>query len=239
MKKNFRTAVIYFVAAFLLFGIIISVYISEKDEDSKYVYAEKYFQTNSDSRYSVYGGLMENLAEKYPDICGWINVKNTKISYPLLISKDNEYYLRRAYDGSKDKNGSIIVDYRLNRALTDNQNIILYGHNMASGNMFAYLANPKNFTDAEIEIYSQGVLAVYKPFAAYIEGGNQFIKTAFADKKELESYINTALSKSIIQFKTVPDKEEYILTLITCEDNFGLNDKRIVIHAVRQELILP
>lgn len=223
----------------MLFGITVTVYLIGNKGESKYVYAVSEYTAETDNRYSVYGEFMEKLAEKHPDICGWINVEKTKLCYPLLITKDNEYYLRRAYDGSDDKNGSIIVDYRLNRALTENRNIILYGHNMASGNMFAYLSAPENFINAEIEIYSDGVLAIYKPFAAYIEGGSEFVKTAFDDEADIENYISTALSKSIIDFDTKPDGDEYILTLITCEDSFALNDKRIVIHAVREEMILP
>lgn len=193
--------------------------------------------SNGSKKYEIYGGMMENLAKKYPDICGWINVENTKISYPLLLTTDNEYYVRKAYDGSYDKNGSIIVDYRLEGDLTENRNIILYGHNMASGNMFAYLRNPEKFINADIEVYSNGKLAVYKPYAAYIESGSGYIKTAFESADELKSYVKTGKDKSVIDFGTVPGEDPYILTLITCESNFGFGDKRIVFHAVLTELI--
>lgn len=202
------------------------------------VYAEQYLpalsETGKDTgkRYDIYGGMMENLAEKYPDICGWINVADTKISYPLLLTTDNEYYLRKAYDGSYDKNGSIIVDYRLKSSLTENRNIILYGHNMASGNMFAYLKDPEKFINAEIEIYSNGRLAIYKPYAAYIESGNRYIKTAFETEEELKNYVKTGKDKSIIDFGTVPGEDPHLLTLVTCESSFGLGDKRIIVHAV-------
>ena len=192
---------------------------------------------NTNKKYEIYGGMMENLANKYPDICGWINVEGTKISYPLLLTTDNEYYVRKAYDGSYDKNGSIIVDYRLEGDLTENRNIILYGHNMASGNMFAYLRNPAKFINADIEIYSNGKLAIYKPFAAYIEGGNDYIKTAFETTEALNNYVKSGKEKSIIDFGIVPGNDPYLLTLVTCESSFGLGDKRIVIHAVLTEVV--
>ncbi len=239
MNKYIKDGIILCTVASISVGIIAISSIKEKESESKYVNAVSGYETDADSRYSIYGGLMENLAEKHPDICGWINVEKTKICYPLLISKDNEYYLRKAYDGSYDKNGSIIVDYRLNKDLISNRNIILYGHNMASGNMFAYLSDPMRFINAEIEIYSNGTLAIYKPVAAYIEGGNEFIKTSFENTKDVDEYIKKAHKKTIVQFETVPKENEYLLTLITCEDNLGLNDRRIIIHAVRRELILP
>lgn len=186
-------------------------------------------------RYMQIKANAEKLSHHYKDVCGWINIENTNISYPLLLTTDNEYYIRRSYDGSYDKNGSIIVDYRLNKDLTENFNIILYGHNMASGNMFAYLSDPTSFTDAKIEIYSNNRLNIYRPYSAYIEGGNKFIKTKFKNAEEIKNYISESAAKSIVDFDMPNTEHPYILTLITCESSFALNDRRIVIHALRTD----
>ncbi len=239
MKNHIAAAIICFMVG----GLGFTTTIREKNKDiqseEKYANAVSTYKTEADGRYQVYGGIMESLQQKYPDICGWINVPDTKISYPLLITTDNEYYVRRAYDGTKDKNGSIIVDYRLSSKLNENRNIILYGHNLASGNMFAYLSRPEKFINADIEIYSNGTLCIYKAYAAYIEGGSEFVKTSFADEPEIQKYVTEGMEKSIVGFSTVPGEYPYLLTLITCENTLGLGDKRIVIHAVRTELILP
>ena len=239
MFKRTTAAIICFVMGGIGFTGLIKEKNKEKISEEKYANAVSAYKTEADGRYSVYGGIMENLQEKYTDICGWINVADTKICYPLLLTTDNEYYVRRAYDGTMDKNGSVIVDYRSDRSLMSNRNIILYGHNMASGNMFAYLSKPERFINAEIEIYSDGVLGIYKPYAAYIEGGNEFVKLSFSNEAEIERYISDGIQKTIVDFDTVPQGTPYLLTLITCESNLGLGDKRIVIHAVRTELILP
>lgn len=238
MKKYTLISLIGFTAAAICFTTTAVVNKRDSAKGEEYRYTVN-INNASGKSYDIYGGMMENLASKYSDICGWINVEKTKISYPLLLTTDNEYYVRKAYDGSYDKNGSIIVDYRLKSDLTENRNIILYGHNMASGNMFAYLANPERFINAEIEIYSNGKLAIYKPYSAYIEGGNEFIKTVFHSEDELNSYVETGKSKSMIDFGVTPGESPYLLTMITCESNFGLGDKRIVIHAVLTEMISP
>lgn len=235
MKKYVFAAILCFAVAATAYTALTVSYAKDRESETKYAYAVSEYTAEEKDKYSIYGGIMENLAEKYPDICGWINVENTNICYPLLISKDNEHYLRKAYDGSEDKNGSIIVDYRLNSTLTENKNIILYGHNMISGNMFAYIANPENIINAQIEIYSNGVLSVYRPFSAYIESGNEFVKTSFGTDEELKNYIDTALSKTILDFGITPAGNERLLTLITCEDSYGLNNKRVVIHALLTE----
>ena len=236
MKKYTLISLIGFTAAAVCFTTSAVLNRQGGTNEEEYQYTVNINNTSGKS-YEIYGGMMENLANKYPDICGWINVEKTKISYPLLLTTDNEYYVRKAYDGSYDKNGSIIVDYRLEGDLTENRNIILYGHNMASGNMFAYLRNPAKFINADIEIYSNGKLAIYKPFAAYIEGGNDYIKTAFETTEALNNYVKSGKEKSIIDFGTVPGNDPYLLTLVTCESSFGLGDKRIVIHAVLTELV--
>lgn len=236
MKKYTLISLIGFTAAAVCFTTSAVLNRQGGTNEEEYQYTVNINNTSGKS-YEIYGGMMENLANKYPDICGWINVEKTKISYPLLLTTDNEYYVRKAYDGSYDKNGSIIVDYRLEGNLTENRNIILYGHNMASGNMFAYLRNPEKFINADIEIYSNGKLAIYKPFAAYIEGGNDYIKTAFETTEALNNYVKSGKEKSIIDFGTVPGNDPYLLTLVTCESSFGLGDKRIVIHAVLTEVV--
>lgn len=85
----------------------------------------------------------EKLKEQTQELCtnidnsiGWINVPETKINYPVMYSGDNDFYLRRAVDGSYLRVGSIFLDYRCNSDFTSRINI-LYGHNMSDGSMFA------------------------------------------------------------------------------------------------------
>ena len=40
-----------------------------------------------------------DLQAKYPDAVGWLSIPNTKIDYPFVQAKDNDFYLRRDIDG--------------------------------------------------------------------------------------------------------------------------------------------
>ena len=83
------------------------------------------------------------------DMTAWLQIPNTGIDYPVMWTPDDEeYYLRRGFDGSDDKNGCLILDTDSNlNPLTTN--LIIHGHNMKSGAMFGTL------TDYEDEAYYQ------------------------------------------------------------------------------------
>ena len=78
------------------------------------------------------------LKQENEDIIGWIYSENTPINYPVVQSDDNEYYLRRLTNGEYNIAGSIFMDYRNSASLEDN-NTIIYGHNMKNNTMFGSL----------------------------------------------------------------------------------------------------
>ena len=87
------------------------------------------------------------LLEINNDIKGWITVPNSKIDYPVLQSEkdlllqpgENETYLYTDYQGNSTKYGSIFIDAHCD--ITDCKNIIIHGHHMRDGRMFANLMN--------------------------------------------------------------------------------------------------
>jgi len=73
-----------------------------------------------------------------PNVVGWIVVPGTQISYPIVQGIDNAWYLRHTFSGEPNASGAIFLDYR-NRADFSDSRIILHGHNMRDGSMFAPL----------------------------------------------------------------------------------------------------
>lgn len=96
----------------------------------------------------------EDLLASNPDTKGWITVPNTtdsEIDYPVVESKDNNYYLKHDFQGNSNRNGTIFIDYRIDLEYGVKQpNIIVYGHHMKSGKMFRNLMSYDN-----IEFYKQ------------------------------------------------------------------------------------
>lgn len=80
----------------------------------------------------------------YPDAVGWLYIPDTPINYPIMQSRDNDFYLHHGYNGSSLQAGSIFLDYRCESRLMNPINIV-YGHNMRNGSMFAGILK---FTDS-------------------------------------------------------------------------------------------
>lgn len=75
------------------------------------------------------------------DMAAWLQIPGTVIDYPVMWTpKDENYYLKRGFDGQDNSNGCLILDTDscLNPLTT---NLIIHGHNMKSGAMFGTLAN--------------------------------------------------------------------------------------------------
>ncbi len=79
---------------------------------------------------------LEQLRDQNPDTYGYIVIEGTKISYPVVQTTDNDYYLKHGFNGAKLNTGTIFVDFRNSAKVEENRNIVIYGHNMLNGSMF-------------------------------------------------------------------------------------------------------
>lgn len=102
---------------------------------------------------------LQVLYEQNPDIVGWLVIEDTVINYPVMQNKeDEEYYLRRDFYGKDNRNGCLFVDsdssvgvgsmengysYSSGKDLEiytpPSTNLLIYGHDMKSGDMFGGL----------------------------------------------------------------------------------------------------
>ena len=80
------------------------------------------------------------------DLRGYLKYTSTmgknlfEIDYPVLQTGDNDYYLDHDFYKTKNKQGALFFDYRNNITLgAKNKNLIIYGHNLSTGQMFTYL----------------------------------------------------------------------------------------------------
>jgi sortase B len=91
----------------------------------------------------------DQLAMTNPDVCAWIRMEGTGIDNPVVQGKDNFEYLDKGFDGKFYAGGTLFLDYRNRKDLSDPYNII-HGHYMEGGAMFGDLGEymHKSFFDA-------------------------------------------------------------------------------------------
>ena len=176
----------------------------------------------------------EKLKEINTDIVGFIEVDNTNISYPVVKSSDNSYYLNHSYKKEKNNIGSIFLDYRKDLDNLSKNNIV-YGHGRLDNTMFGSLNNllDSNNLDSKESYYitlsTPKSIMTFKIFSVYtIPKEGYYIKTYFSSNKYFKEFLETIMKRSIYNFNTSVSTNDKILTLSTCKDNYG---KRVVVHA--------
>lgn len=175
----------------------------------------------------------DNLKSINPDTVGWIKVPGTKINYPFVHTKDNEYYLKHTFDKTSNKKGWVFLDYRNN---IDNlsKNTILYAHGLVNNQMFGSMRNVvkqswyNNKNNYIITVATPRGNQKWQVFSTYtIEPESYYITTSFKDNDEFNTFINTLKQRSLHNYGVEVSSNDKILTLSSCYDN----KKRMVLHA--------
>lgn len=174
------------------------------------------------------------LKNENKDIVGWLYCKDTQINYPVVQGKDNEYYLHRLINGEYNSAGSIFMDYRNNSELEDN-NTIIYGHNMKNKTMFGTLQEYKNQeyynTHKNMYYFTPEKNYIIELFAGLTVSANSDIY----DLSDIdESRLNELIQKSDFKSDIKLTPEEKIITLSTCA--YEYDGARYIIIGVLREV---
>lgn len=173
----------------------------------------------------------DTLKSKNEDYRFWLNVEDTRIDYPVVQSKDNNFYLNKNFYKEDNIAGTPFMDYR-NDFLND-KNTILYAHHMKNGTMFGDLMKFKDEyffnQNHKITIEMNGDINVFEVFSVYVtEATTDYLKVNFSEN-EYENYLNTAVKKSMFKSDVQVSKDDKIITFSTCSYEF--KNARTVVHA--------
>ena len=176
------------------------------------------------------------LYDRNPETRGWLsyhaagNKDFLNIEYPIMYSGDNDKYLTIDFNGNKNKNGALFFDMRsqLNSAEDSNSSLIVYGHNMASGQMLAglnkFIGNVNNARVAPLitmnTLYDN---AKYKVFAVVVTDESaekpydfNVRRTRFADDDDYLDYIAQLRARSLFDYPVDVQADDELLLLSTC-----------------------
>lgn len=165
-----------------------------------------------------------SLYTKNNDLTGWIQIDDTKIDYPIMQSPaDADFYLKHDFNKEKSSYGSIYLDAGC--SIEYSKNLILYGHHMKDGSMFAkindyqyedfYLGHPIIQFDTLGSLNDYQIIGAFKIPSSDINKLEQVLlmdtkEDFFSVKEYFEShkYYDTGIPYSY---------EDNYLTLMTCE----------------------
>ena len=240
MKKKSKILItliqIVLIAVIIFSGIKIIEWIksNKKNKDIMSEIKENVVINNEmDSNNEEYKIEFAKLKQKNSDAIAWIKVNGTDIDFPVVKGTDNSYYLTHNFDKEKNKAGWIFADYRNKFDGTD-KNIIIYGHNMKNGSMFASLKDVikeewyNNENNKYIALITENENCKYQVFSVYqIETEEYYLQTNISNFKE---FVEKIKGRSKKKFNVDIKETDSILTLSTCADN---TKYRVVLHAVK------
>lgn len=175
------------------------------------------------------------LQEINSDVCGYILFENEDISYPVLHTYDNDYYLHRTVEKTEAKAGSIFMECANNSDFEDSHTII-YGHNMKNLSMFGklrYYRTDKEYYDDHqyFQIFTNDAVYRYQVYAyKVILDGSYIYETYYTGSDDFVAFANQIGSDSSRNTGIEITADDKIITLSTCTGN---DDERFVVTAVR------
>lgn len=183
----------------------------------------------------------EAILQENQDFAGWITIEGTKVDYPVMLTKsDADYYLMRNFNGQDDINGTLFMDARTNLKKRST-NIIIYGHNMKSGEMFGglkkyldenyWMEHKQIFFDT---IYEKGTYEIFAVCLAQVQyrdtEGFRYYDFIQADSEEaFQEYLDNIKQLSVFIGTEMPVYGDELLTLSTC--NNYVEDGRLFLVA--------
>ena len=186
-----------------------------------------------------YGALFE----QNNDFVGWISIDETSIHYPVMQTPDNpDYYLKHGFDKEYSEYGCPYVQEDCD-VQKPSDNLVIYGHHMKNGSMFAHLDKFKSESfwskhktiafNTLTERQEDEIVAVFRT-VVYTDSPDAFKYYRFVDAgnaNEFDSFIAKCKELSFYDTGVTAAYGDKLITLSTCE--YSRNNSRLVVVAKR------
>ena len=173
------------------------------------------------------------------DFVGWICIEGTNINFPVLYKpKLQDYYLDRNFYGEYSNQGAIYVREACD-PFTPSDNVVIYGHRMMAGTMFAKLheykskefwqAHPYIQFDSLTEHRSFEILAVFSidstPDSDFLY--HEFVNAANAE--EFDTFVRQCKRYALYDTGVTAQLGDKLTTLSTCDGESGGVQRLVVV----------
>ena len=185
----------------------------------------------------------QTLYVKNKSLAGWIRIPGTEIDYPVMQTRNNDYYLNHDFEQNEDNNGSIFIDSQCS-IWPRSENLLIYGHNMKSGKMFGTLDKYKSedyYKEHPLiefdTIYEKGIYRIMYVFPEVVHEASevtfkyyQFIEAD--SEEEYDSNMQTMAEMSLYDTGVTSSFGDELITLSTCDyepdaERFAVVAKRV------------
>ena len=173
----------------------------------------------------IHTGLLA-LHEKNPDCVAWITIGGTVIDYPVMYRPTQKnYYLHRDFNGSHASAGALFIAENCDP--DDCDNVIIYGHHMNSGKMFAALTRYKKQSFYEEHrwiiyetLHGSETYEIMFVFTTPVYTGHDFAYYTFSkanSAEEYDAFISACRERALYDTGVTAQYGDKLLTLSTCE----------------------
>ena len=178
-----------------------------------------------------YGALFE----QNQDFIGWISIDGTNINYPVMQTPTNpDYYLKHAFDKSWSDYGVPYIEESCIMGISNN--IVIYGHHMKNGSMFADLCN---YTDEDfwrehplIHFDTLSSFGEYEIVAVFRFNTNKetfkYNECVTMNEEEFNEFMQEVHAREMYDTGIDAEYGDQLLTLSTCE-YFYKNGRFVVV----------
>ena len=175
------------------------------------------------------------------DFIGWIYVPGAKIDYPVMQTyEDPNFYLDHDFEKNWNPAGCIYARRQCD-VFRPSDNIVLYGHHMRNGSMFASL---KHYTEKEFweenqfvyfdtlyERHVYQIIAVFKTTANIGLGFNYHQFNDAANQEEFDAFMAEVHRLQFYDTGLTAQYGDKLITMSTCE--YTLDNGRLAVLAKR------
>ena len=248
MKRN-ANIYVSIISGFLLCFILSLTFIISYYQDSakqEAIYDELVEVVEEEKIKNDESDLLKEYQDLYlqnDDMVGWIKIDGTKINYPVMQTVDEpNYYLRRGFDKKYTIYGCPYMQENCN-VDKPSDNLVIYGHHMNDGTMFANLMKytKKSFWEEHKTIVfdtleehkEYEVMAAFKT-VVYSDSPESFKYYHFVDaenEEEFNAFVEKCKELSFYDTGVEAEYGDKFITLSTCE--YSKKNSRMVVVAKR------
>ncbi len=242
MYKKFYIFLVIMLVASLVTSIsyIIINYKEDKEQNEIFEELENIItqdQQEQEEKKQEESINLQGLYELNNDFVGWLKIKNTNISYPVMQTESNrkDYYLRKNFYKKYSQLGTPYIAEYCNIKTSDN--VIIYGHHIKNNEMFGELEKYKKkefynnhkiisfntiYENADYEIIAVFKTVAYTGFEYY-----KFVNSS--SNQEFDTFIKKCKELSFYETEKTAQYGDKLITLSTCE--YSNKNGRLVVVA--------